>query len=147
MPGSILAYGVDFDGDGQVDLRNSPVDAIGSVANFLVQHGWKAGQAGPIAYPANVSPGRAWESFIGQGLEAKFTRRRTGAAGAVTSVGAAGRICCSAWSTCKMARKQQNTGWPPIIFLPSPITIAVIFMPCLLSNWAERCGWRAACKS
>ena len=85
MPGSILAYGVDFDGDGQIDLRNSPVDAIGSVANFLVQHGWQAGQAGPIAYPADVAPGRAWESFIGQGLAAKFTAAELAAAGAVSS--------------------------------------------------------------
>jgi membrane-bound lytic murein transglycosylase B len=85
MPGSILAYGVDFDNDGQVDLRNSAVDAIGSVANFLVQHGWKADQAGPAAYPAEVSPGRAWESFIGQGLAAKFTAEQLAAAGAVSN--------------------------------------------------------------
>ncbi|MES2760215.1 MAG: lytic murein transglycosylase B [Pseudomonadota bacterium] len=85
MPGSILAWGVDFDGDGQIDLRNSPVDAIGSVANFLVQHGWKAGQAGAIAYPAEVAPARAWESFIGQGLQAKFSAEELAAAGAVSS--------------------------------------------------------------
>jgi membrane-bound lytic murein transglycosylase B len=85
MPGSILEYGVDFDNDGHIDLRNSPVDAIGSVANFLVRHGWKAGQPGPIAYPANVSPGRAWEPFIGQGLEAKFSADELGAAGAVSN--------------------------------------------------------------
>jgi membrane-bound lytic murein transglycosylase B len=85
MPGSILAYGVDFDKDGLVDLRNSPADAIGSVANFLVRHGWKADQPGPIAYPADVSPGRAWEKFIGQGLEAKFSAGELHAAGAVTS--------------------------------------------------------------
>ncbi|HEU4622501.1 MAG TPA: lytic murein transglycosylase B [Burkholderiaceae bacterium] len=40
MPGSIRAFAVDFDNDGHVDLRNTPTDAIGSVANFLVQHGW-----------------------------------------------------------------------------------------------------------
>jgi membrane-bound lytic murein transglycosylase B len=85
MPGSILAYGVDFDADGQVDLRNSAVDAIGSVANFLAQHGWKADQAGAVVYPAEVSPGRAWESFIGQGLAAKFTADELAAAGAVSS--------------------------------------------------------------
>ena len=34
MPGSIRSYAVDFDGDGKIDLRNSPVDAIGSVAQF-----------------------------------------------------------------------------------------------------------------
>jgi membrane-bound lytic murein transglycosylase B len=84
MPGSILAYGVDFDGDGRIDLRNSAVDAIGSVANFLVQHGWRADIAGPFAYPANVAPSRAWESFIGQGLAAKFSAAELAAAGAVS---------------------------------------------------------------
>ena len=39
MPGNIARYAVDFDGDGHTDLRN-PVDAIGSVASFLAQHGW-----------------------------------------------------------------------------------------------------------
>lgn len=40
MPSSIREYAVDFDGDGKIDLQNSPVDAIGSVANFLSRHGW-----------------------------------------------------------------------------------------------------------
>ncbi|HCN91011.1 MAG TPA: lytic murein transglycosylase B [Oxalobacteraceae bacterium] len=77
MPGSIRQYAVDFDNDGQIDLRNSPIDAIGSVANFLAQHGWQRGE--PIVFPASVvSPaengaGETWETYIGQGLEAKFT--------------------------------------------------------------------------
>ena len=52
MPGSYRRYAVDFDGDGRRDLRGSAVDAIGSVANFLVQHGWQ--QGGPIAVPATL---------------------------------------------------------------------------------------------
>jgi membrane-bound lytic murein transglycosylase B len=43
MPSSYRKYAVDFDGDGKVDLLNSPVDAIGSVANYLKQNGWSAG--------------------------------------------------------------------------------------------------------
>jgi peptidoglycan lytic transglycosylase B len=39
MPENIDKYGVDFDGDGRVDLQ-SPADAIGSVARFLSMHGW-----------------------------------------------------------------------------------------------------------
>jgi membrane-bound lytic murein transglycosylase B len=71
MPESIRLFAVDFDGDRNIDLRNSPVDAIGSVANFLAQHGWKSGE--PVVFPATISPGsNAWEAFIGQGLEAKF---------------------------------------------------------------------------
>lgn len=45
MPGSWNRYALDFDGDGQIDLIGSPVDAIGSVANFLAEHGWLRGQA------------------------------------------------------------------------------------------------------
>jgi membrane-bound lytic murein transglycosylase B len=92
MPGSILAYGVDFDKDGLVDLRNSPADAIGSVANFLVRHGWKADQPGPVVYPADVSPNRAWERFIGQGLEAKFSAGELHEAGAVSSAALPGEM-------------------------------------------------------
>ncbi|MEO8937651.1 MAG: lytic murein transglycosylase B [Burkholderiaceae bacterium] len=40
MPGSIRRFAVDFDGDGDIDLVGSPADVIGSVANFLAQHGW-----------------------------------------------------------------------------------------------------------
>ena len=43
MPGSINRFAIDFDGDGQVDLANSAADAIGSIANFLVEHGWQRG--------------------------------------------------------------------------------------------------------
>ncbi|SNS37432.1 membrane-bound lytic murein transglycosylase B [Noviherbaspirillum humi] len=82
MPGSVRKFAVDFDGDGKVDLRGSPVDAIGSVANFLAEHGWKRGQ--PVAFPTtlNETPGsRNWEMFIAQGLEAKFTLAELRAAG------------------------------------------------------------------
>jgi len=50
MPGSQRRYAVDFDGDRRVDLAGSVDDAIGSVAHFLEQHGWQAGQ--PVAVPA-----------------------------------------------------------------------------------------------
>jgi membrane-bound lytic murein transglycosylase B len=52
MPSSIRQYAIDFDGDGKIDLRNSPVDAIGSVAHFLSVHGWRRGL--PLVYPATV---------------------------------------------------------------------------------------------
>ncbi|KVQ66248.1 lytic transglycosylase [Burkholderia ubonensis] len=41
LPSSIREYAVDYEGNGHVDLRNSPADAIGSVANYLKQHGWE----------------------------------------------------------------------------------------------------------
>ena len=49
MPGSILQFATDGDGDGVVDLRHSRSDAVFSVANFLVAHGWQA--AMPIYFP------------------------------------------------------------------------------------------------
>lgn len=46
---SYRAYAVDFDGDGKRDLWDSPADIIGSVANYLAKHGWRAGE--PVALP------------------------------------------------------------------------------------------------
>jgi membrane-bound lytic murein transglycosylase B len=51
MPSSWIKYAVDFDGDGQIDLRGSPADAIGSIANFLKASNWKAGM--PAYYPVS----------------------------------------------------------------------------------------------
>lgn len=49
MPSSYRYYGVDFTKDGKVDMLNNPIDAIGSVANYLAKHGWKAGEAIAVA--------------------------------------------------------------------------------------------------
>jgi membrane-bound lytic murein transglycosylase B len=51
MPSSWVKYAIDFDSDGKVDLFNSPVDAIGSVANYFKSFGWKPGQ--PTHYPVS----------------------------------------------------------------------------------------------
>ena len=53
MPSSYLAYAVDFDGDGKRDLWNNPVDAIGSVGNYLMKAGWIRGAK--IAEQVSVS--------------------------------------------------------------------------------------------
>ena len=45
MPSSWTRFAIDFDGDGRVDLFNSPTDAIGSVANYFKAFGWQTGQA------------------------------------------------------------------------------------------------------
>jgi membrane-bound lytic murein transglycosylase B len=41
MPGSINKFAVDFDGDGRIDLLNSPADVVGSVARYMAEHGWR----------------------------------------------------------------------------------------------------------
>jgi membrane-bound lytic murein transglycosylase B len=84
MPSNILKYGVDFDSDGRVDLRGSATDAIGSVANFLVQHGWNPEHRGPTVFAADVSPARAWEPLIERGLEATLRPQELRDAGVVT---------------------------------------------------------------
>ena len=53
LPSSIRNFAVDFDGDGHIDLENSPADAIGSVAHYLQVHGWQPG--GPVAVPAQLA--------------------------------------------------------------------------------------------
>ena len=85
MPGNIAKFAVDFDGDGKIDLRNSAADAIGSVASFLAGHGWRREDPGPLVYQATVSPSRAWEPYINQGLEAKFRAEDLIAAGVTTT--------------------------------------------------------------
>jgi len=44
LPSSYIKYGVDFDGNGHVDLRHTPADVLASTANLLKVNGWKAGQ-------------------------------------------------------------------------------------------------------
>ena len=50
MPSSYKQYAVDFNGDGHANLWD-PVDAIGSVAHYFQQHGWRSGEN--IAVPAS----------------------------------------------------------------------------------------------
>ncbi len=44
LPSSYIKYGVDFDGNGHVDLRHSVPDVLASTANLLKVNGWAAGQ-------------------------------------------------------------------------------------------------------
>lgn len=43
LPSSYIKYGVDFDGNGHVDLRHSVPDVLASTANLLKVNGWQAG--------------------------------------------------------------------------------------------------------
>jgi membrane-bound lytic murein transglycosylase B len=69
MPGSIRRHAVDFDGDGRVDLTNSAADAIGSVASFLVAHGWQRDT--PIVFDAMAD--EAIVDALGRGINAAVT--------------------------------------------------------------------------
>ena len=44
LPSSYIKYGVDFDGNGHVDLRHSVPDVLASTANLLHSGGFKMGQ-------------------------------------------------------------------------------------------------------
>ncbi len=66
LPSSIRAYAVDFDRNGHIDLTRSPADAIGSVANFLKEHGWENG--GPVAVKVGAG-GTVTESLISEGIK------------------------------------------------------------------------------
>lgn len=44
IPSSYRSFAVDFDGDGFADIWENKADAIGSVANYFAEHGWKMGE-------------------------------------------------------------------------------------------------------
>jgi membrane-bound lytic murein transglycosylase B len=70
MPSSARAYAVDYDGDGHIDLHRNPIDAIGSVANYLGKHGWR--RNGTVMLPARVS-GAAWQPLVADTLKLNTT--------------------------------------------------------------------------
>jgi lytic murein transglycosylase len=43
LPSSYVKYGIDYDGNGRVDLRRSVPDVLASTANLLKVNGWQAG--------------------------------------------------------------------------------------------------------
>ncbi|GAA4331645.1 lytic murein transglycosylase B [Pigmentiphaga soli] len=84
MPGSIRRFAADGDGDGRIDLLNSPDDAIMSVASFLLRHGWQAGQ--PVFLPVRLPPDPA--ALVDGGLRPTLDWPRLAAAGARPARGA-----------------------------------------------------------
>ena len=60
LPGNVLRYGVDGDGDGRIDLTKQ-ADALASTANFLAQKGWRPG-AGYQEGEPNFAVIREWNA-------------------------------------------------------------------------------------
>ncbi|WP_374244736.1 lytic murein transglycosylase B [Zoogloea sp.] len=70
LPSSVRNYAVDFDGDGQIDLLNSPADAIGSVARYMQMHGWESGA--PVAVRASLEAGANLPPLIANDINPAF---------------------------------------------------------------------------
>jgi lytic murein transglycosylase B len=81
MPGSIARFGVDFDGDGRIDLTRSAPDAIGSVARYLAAFGWQRGMPThfTVAAPVDTADRAA---LLAPDIRPSFT------AGQMTALGA-----------------------------------------------------------
>lgn len=79
MPSSYRAYAVDFDGDGQRDIWTNPVDAIGSIANYLHEHGWRAGES--IVHATETTDENLTKELIDRGLKPSVSRDEAQAAG------------------------------------------------------------------
>ena len=58
MPGNILRYALNFDGGSKIDIIENPADAIGSVGNFLAEHGWQRDKPThfPLVMPHSIAP-------------------------------------------------------------------------------------------
>ena len=81
MPSSWTRYAVDFDGDGRIDLWRSAPDAIGSVANYFVGHGWKSGM--PTHYAVQFdAAGLRLDELLAPDILPTFSAAGMGAKGA-----------------------------------------------------------------
>jgi membrane-bound lytic murein transglycosylase B len=73
MPSSIRRFGIDFDGDGRIDLSGTPADALASAANYLAKCGWKREQTWGMEVRLPPALNRKW---IGLGKQKKTSQWR-----------------------------------------------------------------------
>jgi lytic murein transglycosylase len=59
LPAHYIDYGVDYDGDGHVNLLTSVPDVLASTAKLLQHHGWKAGE--PWLQEVSLSRDLPWK--------------------------------------------------------------------------------------
>lgn len=81
MPGSLLRYAIDGDGDGRIDLQHNTADAMASVAAFLRYHGWVPGLPifAPVQLPdqadtlvhGGIDPSLDWQTLSKNGARAR----------------------------------------------------------------------------
>lgn len=107
MPGSIKRFAVSAKGErGSIDLTRDTPDAIASVANFLVAHGWQRGL--PVFAPV-VLP-RDPHHLVDGGLVPKLDWTRLQAVGATLKPGAtAGNWTKSALGVIDLAEEPAGT--------------------------------------
>ncbi len=70
LPSSRRRFAIDFDQDGRIDLATSPGDAIGSVGNFLAEHGWE--RDAPIAVIVTAA-GDGVRALLDAGIAPRLT--------------------------------------------------------------------------
>jgi peptidoglycan lytic transglycosylase B len=78
IPSSYQRYAVDFDQDGKRDLWESPMDIVGSVANYLHVNGWDPGAT--VTDRASVT-GERFKNVIEKGLKPEMTVKQLKSAG------------------------------------------------------------------
>lgn len=71
-------YAIDFDNDGVRDLVGSVPDAVGSIANYFVKHGWRTGEL--VTLPARAHDGQH-DRFVAKGRDPRFPVSELRAAG------------------------------------------------------------------
>ncbi len=82
MPSSYTAYAKDYEGDGVIDIWTNPNDAVMSVANYFVAHGWRPGSdvvaaadfsGEPAVFEGGLKPKKTVGQLSGLGLNARST--------------------------------------------------------------------------
>ena len=77
---SYRSYAVDFSGDGKADLIDEPVDAIGSVANYFIENGWKPGEA--VTSEQHVSISNELKELANRKRKTRFSAKELRSKGA-----------------------------------------------------------------
>ena len=63
-------FAADFEGDNKRDIWKNPADAIASVANYFVKHGWETGQ--PVAFHV-ATEGDQFKQILSKNLKPEHT--------------------------------------------------------------------------